>query len=122
MSSAYSFESDLSFRDAVTMLDAVEDWVRQPNLENRWLIRDSDRLGDYLSWYAPDRIESGIVRTVCLYFDTKPRQITFGVSNREIPASREGLERALTEHRAYILNELLPRIGARNVQSSDFER
>ncbi len=69
-----------------------------------------------------DRIESGIVRTVCLYFDTKPRQITFGVSNREIPASREGLERALTEHRAYILNELLPRIGARNVQSSDFER
>lgn len=122
MSWAYSFESDLSFHDAIAMLDAVENWVHQLNIENRWLIRDSDRLGDYLSWYAHDRLESSIIRTICLYFDTRPRQITFGISNREIPASKEDLERALTEHREYILNDLLPRIGARNVQSSDFEK
>lgn len=122
MSSAYSFESDLSFRDAVTMLDAVENWVHRPNLENRWLIRDSDRFGDYLSWYAYDQAAQGITRMICIYFDTKPRQVTFSISSRETSSRKEDLERALTEHRGYILNELLPRIGARNIQSSDFER
>lgn len=52
MASAFSFESDLSFKDAVKTFNAMENWVRKPNLDGKWLVRDNDRWGDYLSWYA----------------------------------------------------------------------
>jgi len=48
MPAAYSFESDLHFADAVKMFDAMEHWVRKPNLDGRWLVRGTDRVGDCL--------------------------------------------------------------------------
>jgi hypothetical protein len=121
--SAYSFESDLSFRDAVKRFNAMDDWVRKPNLEGKWLVRDNDRLGDYLSWYDYDAADPSIVKTICLFFDTRPRQVTLSVSRRRDTAAGEGdPARVWGEHQAYVLSELLPSIGARNVMPSDFEK
>jgi hypothetical protein len=121
--SAYSFESDLQFKEAVKMFNAMEDWVHKPNLNGRWLVRDNDRWGDYLSYCDHDKTNPSIVRTVSLFFDTVPRQVTFGVSrDPNVSASDGEMERAWREHQAYVLDVLLPSLGARNAAPSDFER
>ncbi len=123
MPSAYSFECDLAFRDAVKIFDAIENWFRKPNLDGRWLVRDNDRLGDYLSYSKYDVDDSSIVKSICLYFDVRPRQVTFGVTrNPKVQAGTGDLERVWRAHEAYVLDVLLPSIGARNVTRSDFER
>ncbi len=123
MPSAYSFECDLTFRTAVKRFDAMEDWVGKSNLEGRWIVRDSDRVGDYLSYYEYQQGDPSIVKSICLYFDTRPRQVTFDVTrNRKVPPSATDLKSAWLNHKAYILDVLLPSIGARNVKPSDFEK
>jgi hypothetical protein len=123
MPSAYSFESDLTFTDAVKTFAAMEDWVRKPNLDGRWLVRDNDRLGDYLSYYEYQEGDCSIVKSICLYFDTRPRQVTFDVArNPKVRAGTGDLRSAWRNHQAYVLDVLLPSIGARNVKQSDFEK
>jgi hypothetical protein len=121
---AYSFQSDLRFQDAIKVFDALENWVRKPNLDGRWLVRDNDRVGDYLSYYAYDEKDRGIVKKICIYFDTDPLHVTLGVS-REAPARffrKRNLQDVWREHELYVLNVLLPSIGARDVKASDFEK
>ncbi len=123
MPAAYAFDCDLSFRGAVKMFDAMENWVHKPNLDGRWLVRDNDRVGDYLSYYAYDEGDRSIVKSVCLFFDTRPRQVTLDVSRaRTLPAGKGDLQSAWLAHKAYVLDVLLPSIGARNVKVSDFEK
>lgn len=123
MPSAYSFDCDLTFGGAVKMFDAIENWVRQPNLDGRWLVRDNDRLGDYLSCFEYDEADRSIVKSTCLYFDTRPRQVTLAVARGpKVPAGSGDLASAWRDHQAYVLDVLLPRIGARNIKPSDFER
>ena len=123
MPSAYSFQCDLTFKDAVKLFDAMENWVRKPNLDGRWLVRDNDRLGDYLSYYEYDKGDISIVKSICLYFDVNPRQVTFDVTrNPKSPAGSGDLKTTWSDHHAYVLDVLLPSIGARNVEPSDFER
>jgi hypothetical protein len=123
MASAYSFESDFSFTDAVNKFDALEHWVGKPNLDGRWLVRDNDRWGDYLSWFALDEGDPSIVKTICIFFDTNPRQVTLSVSRqRNAPPGKGDLNRIWAEHQAHVLTVLLPSIGAWNVSPSDFER
>jgi hypothetical protein len=120
---AYSFDCDLKFGDAVKRFDAMEDWFRKPNLDGRWLVRDNDRLGDYLSYYEYDTADPSIVKSICLFFDTHPRQITFDVvRNPKVPAGPGDLAIAWRAHETYVLGALLPSIGARDVTPSDFER
>jgi hypothetical protein len=123
MPAAYSFESDLSFQAAVRQFDAIENWVRKPNLDGKWLVRDNDRLGDYLSYYAFDGGDRSIVKTICLYFDVRPRQVTLSVSrDPKTEAGTGDIQLAWRDHQAFVLDVLLPSVGARNVQPSDFER
>jgi len=123
MPSAYSFECDLTFREAVKIFDAMEDWVRKPNLHGRWLVRDNDRDGDYLSYYEYHPGDRSIVKSLCLFFDTRPRQVTFAVTrNPKVPAGNGDLQRVWVAHHAHVLDVLLPSLGARNVKQSDFER
>jgi len=120
---AYSFECDLTFKDAIRTFNAMVEWVRKPNLDGRWLVRDNDRLGDYLSHYEYHETDSSIVKSICLYFDTNPRQVTFDVTrNPKVQPQTGDLKSASQAHQAYVLNVLLPSIGARNVKQSDFER
>ena len=101
MPAAFSFESDLG----------------------KWLVRDSDRVGDYLSCYVYDEADPTIVKTICIFFDTQPKQMTLKVSrNLNVPAGTGDLRQAFAGLQAHALNDLLPRIGARNIQPSDFEK
>lgn len=105
------------------MFDAMEDWVRKPNLDGRWLVRDNDRWGDYLSWYAYDEADPSIVKSICLFFDTRPRQVTLSVLRRQDTKAGKGdIQKVWEEHQSYVLTVLLPSIGARNPMPSDFER
>lgn len=123
MNAAYSFEGGVSFREAVKMFDALDDWVKKPNLEGRWLVRDNELWGDYLSWYAYDAADASVVKSVCLFFDTQPRQVTLSVTRPKDAAPGEGdLGGIWREHEAYVLTRLLPSIGARDWKPSDFER
>jgi hypothetical protein len=120
---AYSFECDLKFGDAVKRFDAMEDWFRKPNLDGRWLVRDNDRLGDYLSYHEYDAADPTIVKSICIYFDTRPLQITFDVGrNPKVRAGPGDLRSVWRAHETYVLEVLLPSIGARDVKPSDFER
>lgn len=123
MPAAYSFESELRFNDAVKMLNAWDDWVRKPNLDGRWLIRDNDRLGDYLSHYCFDEGDRSIVKTMCVYFDTRPRQVTIAVyRDPKVKAGKGDVQQVWQAHQTYVLEVLLPSLGARDVKESDFER
>jgi hypothetical protein len=120
---AYSFESDLKFHGAVKRFDAIEDWVRKPNLDGKWLVRDNDRHGDYLSYSAYDEADRNIVKSVSIFFDTTPKQITLSISSgRKTLFSALKLARAWKRHQSWVLDTLLPSIGARDIQPSDFER
>src|SRR3982751_2369223 len=104
MPTAYSFESDLKFKDAVKMFNAIDDWVRKPNLDGKWLIRDNDRWGDYLSYYAYDETDRQIVKTISIFFDMQPMQVTLRVTSaKNATARRDALERAWRSHEAYVL-------------------
>ncbi|HXS94071.1 MAG TPA: hypothetical protein VN736_05655 [Candidatus Limnocylindrales bacterium] len=63
------------------------------------------------------------MKSICLYFDTRPRQITLAVKrNPKQPAGGGDLKEAWRTLDAYVLEELLPSIGGRDVKESDFER
>ena len=109
MPRAYSFDCDLKFSDAVKRFNAMDDWFRKPNLDGRWLVRDNDRLGDYLSNYEYDADDPSIVKSICLFFDTRPLQVTFDV--RRNPKMRAGfgnLKNAWRAHELFVLEVLLP--------------
>lgn len=123
MSSTYSFESDLTFDDAAKMFGAIEHWVRKPDLDGKWLIRDNDRWGDYLSWYGHDETDPRILKKISIFFDINPKQVTLSVSTPDQPGSRtEHIQKIWKDHESYVLRVLLPRLGARSIQPSDFER
>ena len=123
MPSAYSFETDLTFAQAVEHFKAIEDWFRKPNLDGKWLVRDNDRLGDYLSYYEYDQTDRSIVKSVSIFFDTCPKQLTLEVStDSKVARSGRTVDEVRREHDRYVLQILLPSLGARNVEPSDFER
>ena len=123
MQGAYSFEGGISFHEAVQRFDALEDWVKKPNLAGRWLVRDNERWGDYLSWYGYDAADPSVAKSVSLFFDTRPRQVTLAVTRRnDVAAGTGDLGAIWKAHEAHVLGELLPSIGARDWKPSDFER
>ena len=93
MPTAYSFDCDLKFSDAVKRFDAMEDWVRKPNLDGRWLVRDNDRLGDYLSYYEYDAGDRTIVTQTILYPSVEARDAAIATGMQKgMDASFDGLD------------------------------
>jgi hypothetical protein len=112
---AWSFRSDLPFATVVRQLDALETWVGRSELSGRWLCRDSDRLGDYLSRGDHHAGDSRYPTSTSIYWDEKQVTTWLGALVPEI-------EPAWQAHVTGLLQDLLPSLGARDVMPSDFER
>ena len=108
---AFAFQTDLSYRDMATLLGARDDWLGQPDLDGRWVQRDNDTWGNYLSWYA--RTGSQLTKLKILFGETCNHL------NVVLESEESDVAQAWQALQVYALNELLPSLRAHGVQRGE---
>jgi hypothetical protein len=112
---SYSFMRTMTWKAALAKLDARGDWVRKTDNKGRWLIRDSDRLGDYLTRYADQDGDANFPTSTAIYWDEWQMTMWMGALVPECEAAWRNYER-------YVFEELMPSLGVSKLTPSDFEK
>ena len=101
---AFTFESDLSLVGIFVRLNTAGPW--------RWVQRDSERWGDYLSTRALPDPDYAIVKLIM-----EPGHF---VLNVKFESSRADAQSYCDELQQTILTRVLPSIAARNIRPAEF--
>jgi hypothetical protein len=100
---AYSFYSPLSLPELLERLRAVSPW--------RWIERDNDAWGEYISARALDDPHKGMVKLIC----EDERYIINVYLRSKHPSAGE----AFAEVRDIVFQRLLPALDAANIVKTD---
>jgi len=100
---AFTFESDISLSDMLVRLNNNGPW--------RWIERDSEHWGDYISTRALKDPDYAMVKLF-----VEPSHFAVNV---KFESSRPDAQTSVDGLRQTLLTKVLPLIGARNVQPTD---
>jgi hypothetical protein len=100
---AYTFESDITLADMLLRLNNDGPW--------RWVARDSEHWGDYISTRALKDPDYAMVKLF-----VEPSHFAVNV---KFESSRPDAQVWLDELQQALLTKVLPLIGARNVQPTN---
>jgi hypothetical protein len=102
---AYAFDTALSIAEMFERLNTRGPW--------RWIERENDRWGDYISARAIDAPHEGIAK---ILYDDELRRFAINVElASEVPAPQAAFDRV----RALVLSQILPAIDARDIAEAE---
>jgi hypothetical protein len=113
---AYWFQPGMTWKQVVAKLDVRSNWIGKTDNRGRWLMRDNDRRGEYLTRFADQDGDANFPTSTAIYWDaTWHMTMWMGALVPEWETARQNYER-------YVFEELMPSIGASDLKPSDFER
>jgi hypothetical protein len=112
---SYSFQQAMTWKAVLAKLDARDNWLRKTDNKGRWLMRDSDRLGDYLTRFADQDGDANFPTSTTIYWDEWQMTMWMGSLVPEYETAWRNYER-------YVFEELMPSLGVNKLTPSDFER